>query len=98
MNTSKKEGNVIFKKFSSSGFIKDLSECKAAILNGGFTGISEAVYMKKPVLIVPVKNQFEQIFNGETVKEMGLATGMKNSMKIKLINLLRKYPNTKEIL
>ncbi len=95
MNTSKKEGNVIFKKFSSSGFIKDLSECKAAILNGGFTGISEAVYMKKPVLIVPVKNQFEQIFNGETVKEMGIGDWHEELDENKINKFIKKISKYK---
>lgn len=58
------EDNLTFKKFSSSDeFTNDLANCKAVIANGGFTLISEALYLKKPLLIAPIKKHFEQILN-----------------------------------
>ena len=71
-NEEKREGNLIFKKFSNEGFIKDLASCKAIVMTGGFTTISEALHLKKPMLIVPAKNQFEQKFNGLTIEDMGI--------------------------
>jgi len=65
-----KDKNVLFKEFSEKGFIEDLSSCKAIIMTGGFSTISEALYLKKPMLIIPAKNQFEQKFNGQTIEEM----------------------------
>ncbi len=62
-NVSKRDKNLTFKKFSEKGFIEDLAGCKAAITNGGFTMMSEAVFLHKPVLSIPVKNHFEQICN-----------------------------------
>ena len=65
-----KVGNLIFKKFSDDKeYINDLSNCKAVITNGGFTLISEAIYLKKPILVVPIKKHFEQIMNAMYVKE-----------------------------
>jgi len=72
MNEDKKQGNIIFKRFSDKGFMKDLSNCKAIIMTGGFTTISEALYLKKPMLIIPAKNQFEQKFNGLLLEKMGV--------------------------
>ncbi len=46
---NKNLGNVILKDFSEKEFYGDLSACKAVITNGGFTLISEALYLKKPV-------------------------------------------------
>jgi len=60
---SKKIGNVTFKKRDEKIFLEDLRTCKAIITNGGFTLISEALYLKKPILTVPVKSQFEQTLN-----------------------------------
>ena len=34
-------------------------------------GISEAIYLKKPVLSVPVRKQFEQIVNGSYLAKLG---------------------------
>jgi len=57
------EGNLTFKKPSLEGFFQDLVSCKAVIANAGFSLVSEALHLGKPYLAVPVKHQFEQIFN-----------------------------------
>ncbi len=62
-NVSKKDKNLTFKKFSENGFIEDLASCKAAITNGGFTMMSEAIFLHKPVLSIPIRSQFEQVCN-----------------------------------
>lgn len=68
-NINKKEGNLEFK--TKESFEKDLANCKAIISTAGFTLISEAIYLKKPLLAVPQKGQFEQVFNAITLKEKG---------------------------
>lgn len=71
MNTDSKEGNVIFKPFSESGFINDLASSKAVIANGGFSFISEAVYLQKPVYSFPIHKQFEQWMNAAYIEKSG---------------------------
>ncbi len=68
---NKNLGNVILKDKEEKEFLKDLASCKAVIVNGGFTLISEALYLKKPLLSIPVKNQFEQILNAIYVERLG---------------------------
>ncbi len=63
--------NVVFKKFSEEGFVADLASAKAVIANGGFSFISEAVYLKKPIFSFPLKNQFEQFVNAAYIDKMG---------------------------
>jgi len=70
-NQDKIEGNVILKKFSEIGFIDDLASAKAVISNGGFSLISEAVFLKKPVCSFPIKNQFEQFVNAAYIDYLG---------------------------
>jgi len=67
----KVEGNITFRKFNEDQFFKDLGSCKAVIANGGFTLISESIYLKKPVLSIPVKGQFEQILNAIYLERLG---------------------------
>ncbi len=62
-NKEEKHGNVELKPFSEEAFIKDLASAKAVISNGGFSLISEAVYLKKPVCSYPISKQFEQFVN-----------------------------------
>ncbi|MES2688854.1 MAG: MJ1255/VC2487 family glycosyltransferase [Bacteroidota bacterium] len=71
MNRDEQDGNVIFKPFSEEGFINDLSSAKAVIANGGFSFISEAVYLKKPVYSFPIKGQFEQWMNAAYIDKLG---------------------------
>lgn len=71
MNQDYTEGNLVFKPFSESGFISDLEGAKAVIANGGFSFISEAVYLKKPVYSFPIRKQFEQWMNAAFIQKMG---------------------------
>lgn len=70
-NQNKDCGNVQLKAFSEAGFISDLANAKAVIANGGFSLISEAVYLKKPVCSVPLENQFEQFVNAAYIEKYG---------------------------
>lgn len=71
MNQDYADGNVVFKPFSESGFIADLAQAKAVIANGGFSFISEAVYLKKPIYSFPIHNQFEQWMNAAYIEKLG---------------------------
>lgn len=44
---------------------------KAVICNGGFTFISEAISLKKPIYSVPAIGNFEQTLNGYYVERLG---------------------------
>lgn len=70
-NEDKTIANIQCKKFSRSEFINDLKDCKAVIANAGFTLISEAIYLKKPYLALPVAKQFEQIINAIYLEKLG---------------------------
>ncbi len=71
MNRVAVEGNVTYKQFSETGFIEDLASAKAVVANGGFSFISEAVYLKKPIYSFPIANQFEQWMNAAYIHKLG---------------------------
>ena len=64
-NKSDQDDNVVFKPFSKTGFLEDLAHCKAVIATAGFTLMSEAFFLGKPYLAMPMQGQFEQQLNGE---------------------------------
>lgn len=70
------EAAVILKKPSRNGFLSDLQRCSGVIANAGFELSSEALTMGKKLLLKPLKGQFEQASNAETLRQMGLATVM----------------------
>jgi len=69
-----KEGNVEFKKPSLDGFVEDLLRSRAVIANAGFSLLTESLYLRKPFLAIPVKRQFEQMFNAYWLAKAGYGT------------------------
>lgn len=65
------EGNLRHRPFSEAGFIEDLATSRAVIAGGGFTVMGEAVYFHKPMLVVPLQNQFEQTLNARWLAHLG---------------------------
>lgn len=64
-------GNVRHRPFSESVFIEDLASARAVIAGSGFTLMGEAVYLRKPMLAVPLVGQFEQIMNARYLQHEG---------------------------
>ncbi len=71
-------GNITFKEPSIDGFLQDLSSCKAIVCTAGFTLISEALYIGKPILVVPNKGIFEQTLNAYFLKISGKGNAVLN--------------------
>jgi uncharacterized protein (TIGR00661 family) len=71
-NKDMTDENLIFKRFNDDEFYHDLASAKAVIVNGGFTVISEALYLKKPIFSLPIRHQFEQAFNAKCIERMGV--------------------------
>ncbi len=76
-DTEKTQGNLVFKRFNENEFYKDIASAKAVIVNGGFTVISEALYLKKPIFSLPIRHQYEQVFNAECIQRMGVGVSQR---------------------
>jgi len=70
-NKEESIANCILKKQSKDGFLNDLVSAKAVIATAGFTLISEALYLKKPYLALPVKRRVEQLINAYYLRKLG---------------------------
>jgi len=70
-NKEESHGNVQLRAFSEQGFIDDLASARAIVTNGGFSLISEAVYLHKPICAIPIPAQFEQFLNAAEVEKLG---------------------------
>lgn len=70
-NKDEAHGNVLLRPFSEAGFIAELAGARAVLTNGGFSLISEAVYLRKPVCAVPIPAQFEQWLNAAEIEQRG---------------------------
>ena len=62
-------------------FLKSMASSKGVITNAGFGTTSEALFLKKKLLIIPMKKQYEQHCNAAMLEEMGVTTIKKLSKK-----------------
>lgn len=56
---------------AGDGFVKDLASSRAVIGGAGFTLLSEALHLRKPMLALPFAGQFEQILNANYLEHLG---------------------------
>ena len=64
--------NIEFKQPDVEGFLADLASAKAVVSTAGFTLISEALYLGKPLLVMPNGGIFEQTINALYLEREGL--------------------------
>jgi uncharacterized protein (TIGR00661 family) len=62
-NAAEAMPNIEFKDPDIDGFLVDLASAKAVVSTAGFTLISEALYLGKPLLVMPNGGIFEQTIN-----------------------------------
>lgn len=96
--------NVQFLKIDNDKYLNHLANCKGLITGAGFEGPSEALYLKKKLICVPMRNQFEQLCNAKAIEELGIPIVWKEKEFIpKLINFIKtntlvnvNFPNETE--
>ena len=71
LGAEQRDGNLRFLPFSEAGFISDLATSRAVIGAGGFTLMGEAVFLRKPMLALPLEDQFEQMLNARYLEREG---------------------------
>jgi uncharacterized protein (TIGR00661 family) len=69
--------NIKFRGFCREGFLQDLARCRFALSTAGHQLPCEALYLRKPMLVVPEGGQFEQYYNGRMLEEMGLGISVR---------------------
>jgi len=68
------DGAIEFRPRSIDGFLEDLVTSRGVVTGGGFSLLSEAVYLGKPVLAMPLRGQFEQLMNARYLEHEGYGT------------------------
>lgn len=91
-NKDEIDGNLTYKCFNEDEFYDDLASAKAVICNGGFTFISEAIHLKKPIYSVPAIGNFEQTLNGFYVQKLGYGEYHEVMSAKRVANFLKRLP------
>ena len=64
--------NITTYPIDSEKFLKSMASCKGILCNAGFGTVSEALFLKKKLMVIPMKKQFEQACNAALLKDMGV--------------------------
>jgi uncharacterized protein (TIGR00661 family) len=79
--------NVSITPIDSQLFLNSIASSAGVLTNAGFGTTSEALFLKKKLLVVPMKKQYEQHCNAAMLKEMGVIVLKKfNKKNIDAIN------------
>ena len=73
-----------------------LLRAQAIIANAGFSLVTEALHLGKPYLAVPVRNQFEQIFNAFWLGRTGYGAFWEELTKERVESFLFNIPQFRE--
>jgi len=67
--------NLCYRPFANEAFIDDLRTARGVVGSAGYSLMSEAVYLRKPMLALPLAGQFEQEMNARYLERLGFGTG-----------------------
>ncbi len=89
---SDRDGNLHYRSFDPVGFLDDLASSKAVVATAGFTLISEALYLRKPYLALPMTRQFEQQVNGHALEKLGYGMNVRTFSADAVARFLDRVP------
>lgn len=64
--------NVSIQPIHNDNFIKSMAGSAGVLCGAGFETPAEALFMKKKLLVIPMRNQYEQQLNAAALKDMGV--------------------------
>lgn len=68
----REEGNISIFPLDSEFFMETLASARGVISAAGFGTTTEVLFLGKKLLVIPMKNQYEQRCNAHVLQEMGI--------------------------
>jgi len=73
--------NISIQPLNNKLFLESMASSSGVFCNAGFGTASEALFLKKKLLVIPMKTQYEQQCNAAMLKSMGVAVVKKLKKK-----------------
>lgn len=64
--------NVLIRPINNEAFIESMTSCEGVLCNAGFQTPAEALFLKKKLMVLPMKGQYEQQCNAAALKMMSV--------------------------
>lgn len=65
-------GNVQVMPINEESFLSSIEKCRGVLCSAGFGTTSEALFLRKKLIVIPMKNQYEQQCNAFLLNSMGV--------------------------
>ncbi|SEK95423.1 glycosyltransferase family protein [Parapedobacter koreensis] len=65
--------NVSVQPIANEAFIQSMASASGVLCGAGFETPAEAMFLQKKLLVIPMKNQYEQHLNAAALEEMGVS-------------------------
>lgn len=72
VNTPMVEKNIEYFPISNEGFTNSLINCHGIVTGGGFETPAEALFLKKKLMSIPIRNHYEQNCNSAALAKLGI--------------------------
>lgn len=86
--------HINLRPITNNTFVRSMSGSKGILCGAGFETPAEALYLRKKLMVIPMKGQYEQQCNSAALKEMGVPV-IKSLKKKHLYKLRRWLENDK---
>lgn len=81
--------NVFIQPINGEAFGKSMAEAEGVLCGAGFETPAEALFLGKKLMVIPMKSQYEQHYNAQALKEMGVPVLKK--LKKKHVHLIKNW-------
>ncbi len=89
-----RDKNIIIQPITNQAFISSMASAKGVLCGAGFETPAEALFMKKKLMVIPMKGQYEQQCNAAALKEMGVP--VIKSLKRKHLTRIKEWLDSDE--
>ena len=89
--------NLVFHQINDSKFLEKMRTCKAFVTTAGFESVCEAMYLGKPVMMIPVEGQFEQSCNALDAQKAGAGIMSQDFNISKLLDYIPKHKSENQM-
>lgn len=83
------EKNVHIRPVNNDAFIKSMISCAGILCGAGFETPAEALFLKKKLMVIPMKGQYEQQCNAAALETMSIP--VLKSLKLKHVEKIEKW-------
>jgi uncharacterized protein (TIGR00661 family) len=91
----RKHKNITIMPINKDLFLKCIATCEGILCNAGFGTTGEALFLKKKLLVIPMKKQYEQHCNAEMLSSMGVP--VMKSLKEKHLYKISEWLRSKKV-